>query len=53
MIYLYGMVSPNVLQVATMLEEIELPRRSHAVDVLTGKNRDPLFLAPDGVRCRG
>jgi GST-like protein len=45
MIDLYGMASPNVLKIAIMLEELELPYRYHLVDVLTGDNRDPAFLA--------
>lgn len=44
-IILYGMSSPNVVKVAIMLEELELPYELRHVAVFKGEQFDPDFLA--------
>jgi GSH-dependent disulfide-bond oxidoreductase len=45
MIDLYGMLSPNVIKIALMLEEIGRPYTMHHVRCLQGENFTPEFLA--------
>lgn len=45
MIDAYGMLSPNVIKVALMLEEVGRPYRMHHVRCLQGENYTPEFLA--------
>lgn len=45
MIDLYGMSSPNVFKISIMLEECELPYRTHHVNVFAGQQFEPRFLA--------
>jgi GST-like protein len=45
MIDLYGMSSPNVFKITTMLEECELPYRTHHVNVFAGQQFEPEFLS--------
>jgi GST-like protein len=45
MIKLYGIVSPNVLKVAIMLEEIGAAYELHYVPIFTGGQFDPAFAA--------
>jgi GST-like protein len=44
-IQLYGMSSPNVEKVVLMLEECELPYRTHHVQIAKGEQFTPAFLA--------
>ena len=44
MIDLYGMCSPNVTKVTILLEELALPYRTHAVNVVAGDQYQPAFL---------
>jgi GSH-dependent disulfide-bond oxidoreductase len=43
MIEVYGMSSPNVSKVTIMLEECELPYRTHYVNVIAGEQFEPGF----------
>ncbi|HTV94919.1 MAG TPA: glutathione S-transferase C-terminal domain-containing protein [Steroidobacteraceae bacterium] len=43
MIDVYGMSSPNVSKVTIMLEECELPYRTHHVNVIAGQQFEPSF----------
>ena len=44
MIDVYGMSSPNVFKITIMLEECELPYRTHHVNVFAGQQFEPKFL---------
>ena len=44
MIDVYGMSSPNVFKITIMLEECELPYRTHHVNVFAGQQFEPEFL---------
>ncbi len=43
-ITVYGVMSPNVLKVVILLEELELPYRLHYVDLFKGEQFSPDFL---------
>ncbi len=45
MIDLYTFATPNGRKVSIMLEELELPYRTHVVDITTGEQFKPEFLA--------
>jgi GST-like protein len=45
MITLYGGPTPNARKVAIALEEMEIPWRLHPIDILSGDQLDPGFLA--------
>jgi GST-like protein len=45
MLHIFGFPSPNGLKVTIMAEECGLPHRFHHVDILTGEQFDPMFLA--------
>ena len=48
MIELFACQSPNVLKVVIALEELGLDYNTTLIDIISGKGREPEFLAMDG-----